>query len=247
MKPAFAEASARKLLLATTNPNKVREVRHALRAASDVAPHNRLRQGYGESAGNLAAEGVPYTLVTLADVAPVPDEPEEIGTTYWENARIKALAYAQATGLTTIAEDSGFEVDALGGEPGVQSARFLDPTTSYPDRFAEIYRRLAADKPSGLSSARFVTALAVARGDELLFETESAIEGTVAPEPRGQHGFGYDPIFYYPPFGGTVAQLSDDQKAAVSHRARAFRDLHGWLRTQISEAATNVIRRTTKP
>ncbi|MDO8677925.1 MAG: non-canonical purine NTP pyrophosphatase [Acidobacteriota bacterium] len=225
-----------KILFATTNPNKVREVRHALRAAP------------------------PYEIVTLADVAPVPDEPEEIGTTYWENARIKALAYAQATGLTTIAEDSGFEVDALGGEPGVQSARFLDPTTSYPDRFAEIYRRLAADKPKGLSpqqpsggdqplglssSARFVTALAVARGDELLFETESAIEGIVARAPAGQHGFGYDPIFYYPPFGGTVAQLSDDHKTAVSHRARAFRDLHRWLRTRRTEAATNVVRHST--
>ena len=222
-----------KLLLATTNPNKVREVRHALRAK---APHK----------GVPYEQGVPDEILTLADVAPVSDEPEETGTTYWQNARIKALAYAQATGLTTIAEDSGFEVDALGGEPGVQSARFLGATTSYPDRFAEIYRRLAADKPkglspqqlsggdkpSGLSSARFVTALAVARGDELLFETESAIEGRVATTPSGQHGFGYDPIFWYPPLNGTVAELTDDQKAAVSHRARAFRDLHRWLRTQ---------------
>ncbi len=197
-----------KLLFATTNPNKVREVRHALRAA---APHR----------------GVPYEIVTLADVGWVP-EPEETGATYWENARIKALAYAQATDLTTIAEDSGFEVDALGGEPGVQSARFLGAATSYPDRFAEIYRRLA----SGRSAARFVTALAVARGNELLFESQSTIEGSVAPEPRGQYGFGYDPIFLYPPLGATIAELSDDQKATVSHRARAFRDLHQWLKTQ---------------
>lgn len=197
-----------KLLFATTNPNKVREVRHALRAA---APHR----------------GVPYEIVTLADVGSVP-EPEETGATYWENARIKALAYAQATDLTTIAEDSGFEVDALGGEPGVQSARFLGAATSYPDRFAEIYRRLA----SGRSAARFVTALAVARGNELLFESQSTIEGSVAPEPRGQYGFGYDPIFLYPPLGATIAELSDDQKATVSHRARAFRDLHQWLKTQ---------------
>ncbi len=197
-----------KLLFATTNPNKVREVRHALRAA---APHR----------------GVPYEIVTLADVGWVP-EPEETGATYWENARSKALAYAQATDLTTIAEDSGFEVDALGGEPGVQSARFLGAATSYPDRFAEIYRRLA----SGRSAARFVTALAVARGNELLFESQSTIEGSVAPEPRGQYGFGYDPIFLYPPLGATIAELSDDQKATVSHRARAFRDLHQWLKTQ---------------
>ena len=197
-----------KLLFATTNPNKVREVRHALRAAAPP-------------------RGVPYEIVTLADVGSVP-EPEETGTSYWENARIKALAYAHATDLTTIAEDSGFEVDALGGEPGVQSARFLGAATSYPDRFAEIYRRLA----SGRSAARFVTALAVARGNELLFESQSTIEGSVAPEPRGQYGFGYDPIFLYPPLGATIAELSDDQKATVSHRARAFRDLHQWLKTR---------------
>jgi XTP/dITP diphosphohydrolase len=206
-----------KLLFATTNSNKVREVRHALRA---TAPH----------------KGGPYEILTLADIGGIP-EPDETGTTYWENARIKALAYAHATGLTTVAEDSGFEVGALDGIPGVQSARFLGATTPYPERFAEIYRRLG----SAPSPARFVTALAVARGNELLFETESVIEGTVSPEPRGQHGFGYDPIFYYPPFRGTVAQLSDDHKAAVSHRARAFRDLHRWLRTQIPRSATNVI------
>lgn len=207
MTPAFAEATAGRLLFATTNQSKLREVRHALRDR--------------------------YEFLTLADVGSV-SEPDETGATYWENARIKALAYAHATGLTTIAEDSGFEVDALGREPGVQSARFLGPTTSYPDRFAEIYRRLDMDKPLGLSySARFVTALAVARGDELLFETEAAIEGTVAPRPAGLNGFGYDPIFYYVPFDATTAQLTDEQKAAVSHRARAFRDLHCWLRVQL--------------
>lgn len=205
------------LLFATTNPNKAREVRHALRAA---APH----------------KGVPYEILTLGDVGSIP-EPDETGTTYWENARIKALAYAQATGLVTVAEDSGFEVDALGGVPGVQSARFLGATAAYPDRFAEIYRRLA----SGQSSARFVTALAVARGDALLFETESAIEGSVAPAPAGRNGFGYDPIFFYPPFRGTTAELTDDHKTAVSHRARAFRDLHTWLRTRKTDVATNVI------
>jgi XTP/dITP diphosphohydrolase len=200
-----------KLLFATTNPNKVREVRHALR---DAVPR----------------KGVPYEIVTLGDFGSIA-EPEETGTTFWENARIKALAYAQATGLTTVAEDSGFEVDALGGEPGVHSARFLGATTPYPDRFAEIYRRVAR-VPSPHSSARFVTALAVARGEELLFETVSTIEGTVAPEPRGQNGFGYDPIFFYAPLAATTAELSADQKAAVSHRARAFRDLHRWLKTQ---------------
>jgi XTP/dITP diphosphohydrolase len=192
-----------KILIATTNPNKLREIRPLLEA-----PH----------------EGGPYELVTLADVAAV-REPEETGATFWENARIKALAYAAATGLTTVAEDSGFEVDALDGEPGVHSARFLGASASYPERFAEIHRRLAGR----ISTARFVTALAVAHGPEILFETETGIDGTVADVPRGQHGFGYDPIFYYPPFQATTAELSDAQKTSVSHRGRAFRDLRRWL------------------
>ena len=195
-------SAAGRLLVATTNPNKLKEIRPLL-------------------------AGLAIELVTLADV-PVVAEPDETGATFWENARIKALAYAGATGLTTVAEDSGFEVDAIGGEPGVRSARFLSPSASYPERFAEIYRRLAGRA----SSARFVTALAVARGAEVLFETKTAIAGAVAEGPRGGNGFGYDPIFYYPPFAKTTAELTDAQKAIISHRARAFRDLRRWLESE---------------
>ena len=197
-----------KLLIATTNLNKLREIRPLL-----TAPHKGV--AYGVSA---------YELVTLADLDPVP-EPEETGATFWENARIKALAYAQASGLITVAEDSGFEVDALDGEPGVRSARFLGASASYEERFAEIYRRLNG-RPS---TARFVTALVVARGNELLFEAETAVEGMVADSARGRHGFGYDPIFLYLPAGTTTAEMPDDDKAAISHRGRAFRDLRRWL------------------
>jgi len=186
-----------KILVATTNQNKLREIRPLLAGME---------------------------LVTLADVAPVA-EPAETGATFWENARIKALAYAAASDLVTVAEDSGFAVDALDGEPGVQSARFLGPAATYDARFAEIFRRLAG-RPS---RARFVTALAVARGPEILFETETVIEGTVADGPRGEHGFGYDPVFWYPPLGRTTAEMTTSEKAAVSHRARAFRDLRRWL------------------
>ena len=188
------------LLFATTNPNKITEVRTAMPGVE---------------------------LLTLADVAPIP-EPEETGTTFWENARLKALAYAQATGRCVVAEDSGLEIDALGGEPGVHSARFLRPDATYPERFAAIYQRLNG----GSSAARFVTALAVAEGGEILFETETAIEGTIASSPAGANGFGYDPIFLYPPAARTTAQLADHEKAAVSHRARAFRDLQAWLNTR---------------
>lgn len=189
-----------RLLIATTNPNKLKEIRPLM-------------------------AGLSLELLTLGDFLPIA-EPEETGATFWENARIKALAYAAATGLTTVAEDSGFEVDVLGGEPGVRSARFLRPDATYPERFSEIYRRLAGQP----STARFVTALAVVRGREVLFETETSIEGEVAASPRGQHGFGYDPIFWYPPFGRTTAELTDHEKPFVSHRARAFRDLRRWLR-----------------
>lgn len=197
-----------KLLVATTNPNKLKEIRLLLEAPHKGGPYG------GDS----------WELVTLADLAPVA-EPEETGATFWQNARIKALAYAAATDLVTVAEDSGFAVDALAGEPGVQSARFLGSSATYDARFAEIFRRLDG-RPS---RARFVTALAVASGPEILFETETVIEGTVADAPRGEHGFGYDPIFWYPPLGRTTAEMTVDEKAAVSHRARAFRDLRRWL------------------
>jgi XTP/dITP diphosphohydrolase len=193
-----------KLLVATTNHNKVREIRPAL---SDA----------------------PIEIVTLSDLAPVP-EPAETAETYWENARQKALAYAQLTGLTAVAEDSGLEIADLGGAPGVTSARFLGDGVPYPTRFEEIYRRLAAVRHA-TRDARFVTALVVAQPDgTILFETEAAIEGEVADRPAGAHGFGYDPIFYYPPLQKTTAELTLDEKCAVSHRARAFRDLARHLR-----------------
>lgn len=196
---ATAGAAGKKLLIATTNPNKLREIRPVL-------------------------AGLPYELVSLADIAPIA-EPDESGGTFWENARIKALAYAQGSGLIAIAEDSGLEIDAMQGEPGVLSARFLGAGTPYPDRFKEIFRRLEGHD----RTARFVTALAVARGNTILFETETTVEGEVAREPAGAHGFGYDPIFWYPPFARTTAQLPDRDKAVVSHRARAFRDIRRFL------------------
>jgi len=188
-----------KLLIATTNPNKLREIRPLL-------------------------AGLPCDLITLADIDAVA-EPEESATTFWENARIKALAYARATGLIAVAEDSGLEIDALNGEPGVHSARFMGANTSYPDRFKEIFRRIDGQP----RSARFVTALTVALGNEILFETETSVEGEIAHAASGAHGFGYDPIFFYPPFNVTTAQLPDRDKAVISHRARAFRDLRRWL------------------
>ena len=199
------------LLVATTNTNKIREIRPVV-------------------------ADLPIELRTLADVGPLP-APEETGATYWENARVKAFAYAQATRLTVVAEDSGLEISGLDGQPGVHSARFLGTNIPYAERFAEIYRRLGS-LPRTARHARFVTALAVVAGRQVLFETESWMDGEISPAPAGEHGFGYDPIFFYAPLGKTTAEMSLADKSAVSHRARAFRDLSRWLRlgTELSHS-----------
>ena len=193
-----------RLLVATTNRDKLREIR-ALLAGSAVE------------------------LVSLADLPPVP-EPEETGTTFAENARLKALYYAAHSGLLTAAEDSGLAIDALQGEPGVYSARFLRPDATYLERFAEIYRRLAL-APGAPRSARFVCALAVADGERIVFETSGVVEGEIATAPSGTAGFGYDPIFHYPSFGATLAEVGQEQKLAIAHRGVAFRALAEWLKS----------------
>lgn len=189
------------LLVATTNPKKVAEIREIL-------------------------SGVSFELTTLSDY-PLIVAPEERGQTFEENARSKALFYAAATGTLTVAEDSGLEIDALGGAPGVHSARFGGSDVSYPAKFALIYEALrkrgAIDSP-----ARFVCALALARAGSLLFEARGAVVGRIAPDPKGQGGFGYDPIFFYPPLGCTLAEAGD-RKSGISHRGEAFRKLRGYL------------------
>lgn len=190
-----------RLLVATTNPNKVREIRQMLAGAS-------------------------ADIVTLAEW-PAVTAPEETGRTFEENARAKALYYAAATGELTVAEDSGLAIDALDGAPGVESARFGGADLSYPEKFALIDAALRA-KGDRESLARFVCALALVRGDRVLFEARGTVEGRISPEPKGQGGFGYDPIFFYPPYGQTLAEAGD-AKAAVSHRGEAFRALRIFL------------------
>jgi XTP/dITP diphosphohydrolase len=185
------------LLIATTNLGKVREIRELL--------------------ANL-----PIEILTLADLPPIV-APEETGRTFADNARLKALHYAAASKVPTVAEDSGLEVDALGGAPGVQSARFGGDDADYPHKFALLYAAGAAG-----STARFVCALALVRADKVLFEARGTVEGIIADRPSGSGGFGYDPIFYYPPFGSTLASAAD-RKSEVSHRAAAFRQLRTFL------------------
>ena len=190
------------MLIATTNAGKVREIVHIL-------------------------GGLPIALKTLADF-PDAAVAEETGPSFAENARQKALHYARATGLLTMAEDSGFEVDALNGEPGIYSARYLREDATYEERFADIYRRVR-DSAAHDRSARFVCALAVAHSGDVVFETAANVEGLLAEAPAGPNGFGYDPIFYYPSYGRTFGEVSDAEKIAVSHRGQAMRVVREFL------------------
>jgi XTP/dITP diphosphohydrolase len=193
-----------RLFIATTNAGKIREILAIL-------------------------SGLPVELRTLADW---PDlaAPEETGRTFAENARLKAEYYAAATGDLTVAEDSGLVIDALDGAPGVESARFGGIESTYPEKFALIYEGLR-QKGAVEPAARFVCALSAVKGKEILFETEGKIEGRIAMKPAGSGGFGYDPIFFYPPFGCTLAEAGD-RKSAVSHRGAAFRAFREYLQSR---------------
>ena len=181
-------------------------------------------------------------LITL-EAWPALEAPEETGATFEENALQKAKYYAAATGELTVAEDSGLEIDALDGAPGVDSARYGGADLPYPEKFSLIYEAIAqrrAEAPAHRSFSegeRFVCALALVKGDRVLFTARGTVEGTIAPEPRGAGGFGYDPIFYYPPYGCTLAEATQGQKSAVSHRGAAFRQLRAFLLRVSSEHA----------
>ena len=184
-----------KLLIATNNAGKAAELR-------------------------LLLAGCGWEIATPADAGIVLNVDED-GETYEENARKKALAGAEASGLVTLADDSGIEVAAMAGEPGLHSARFLGDDAKYSERFAEIDRRLA-DVPKEGRGCRFVCVIAVT--DPASGETKTAegeIRGLVADRPRGESGFGYDPIFWVPGHSATMAELPEHEKNIISHRARA--------------------------
>lgn len=197
-----ARKSAMTLVVGTTNPHKIKEI-----------------------IGLLLK--LPVNIKTLRDYPDV-KPPEEMGATFQENARQKALYYASKTGELTMAEDSGFEVDALDCAPGIHSARYLRPDATYPERFAAIYAELRKRRVT-TSAARFVCALALAQGNKITFETKGVVEGQLASKPAGAGGFGYDPIFCYPPYGKTFGEVSLREKAAVSHRGEAIRALRAHL------------------
>lgn len=146
---------------------------------------------------------------------------EENGSTYEENALIKARAVAACTGDIVMADDSGLEVDALGREPGVHSARYLGENTPYSIKNAEIIRRLEG-VPDSERSARFVCAIAAVLPDGRELTTRATIEGRIGYEEKGEHGFGYDPIFFVPEYNKTTAQLTEEEKNRISHRGKAL-------------------------
>jgi XTP/dITP diphosphohydrolase len=197
-----------KLVVATTNPGKVREIADILKGAVTHA---------GES----------IELISLRDL-PTIVEPEETGETFAENSRLKAVYYANATGLPCAADDSGLEIAALDNAPGIHSARWHG--TDYAVKFKKIYE-LLAERGTPRSAARFVCHVTLAEPQRILFETEGIVDGEIAPEPRGTNGFGYDPVFFYPPFGCTLAELDLERKATVSHRGRAFQALRHYLQS----------------
>ncbi len=180
-----------------------------------IATHNRgkLRE-YGELLGQL-----PFDLVTLDDVG-IREEVEESGETLEANARLKAETYARASGLVTLADDSGLFVDALGGEPGVHSKRYAGEGKTDAERNQFLLAKLQK-VPRGQRSARFRCVIAIAEPQGPTRLSEGECEGEIGFEPRGEHGFGYDPLFVLNDLGKRMAELSTEEKNRISHRARA--------------------------
>lgn len=184
----------RMLLLATTNQHKIDEYRAIF-------------------------SSMPFQLRSLRDFR-IESDVEETGSTFAENAELKALTYAKLSGQLSLADDSGLEIDALNGTPGIYSARFAGRDTSYEERFRLILAQLK-DVPVEQRTARFVCAITIAEPSGYYRTVEGVIEGTIANAPRGENGFGYDPIFFVPELGKTTAELPPEQKNRISHRGRA--------------------------
>lgn len=174
----------------------------------------------------LEPEG--YTLKSLSDFPDMP-EVEETGTTFHDNAIIKAQAVTDRYGITAISDDSGLEIDALDKKPGVMSARWLGHDTSYDVKNQKVLDLLKDKKDR---TCRYVCAIAITRVNEEPVVFEDTVECEVALEAKGSNGFGYDPIIYYAPSGKTMAEMSKEEKNSISHRGKAVRKLEAWLDAQ---------------
>lgn len=174
----------------------------------------------------LEPEG--YTVKSLSDFPDMP-EVEETGTTFHDNAIIKAQAVTDRYGITAISDDSGLEIDALDKKPGVMSGRWLGHDTSYDVKNQKVLD-LLKDKKN--RTCRYVCAIAITRVNEEPVVFEDTVECEVALEAKGSNGFGYDPIIYYAPSGKTMAEMSKEEKNSISHRGKAVRKLEAWLDAQ---------------
>lgn len=192
--PDRSDPAAGQVLIATNNKAKLREYRQIL-------------------------AGLPFALTSL-DEQGIDVEVPETGETFAENAVLKAEAYARLSGLPTLADDSGLEVDALGGEPGVRSARHAGEGASDRDRIDLLLSRLR-DVPWEKRTARFRCVIAIAMPEGQTRVVEGQVEGLIAFEPKGTGGFGYDPVFFLPDLGRSMAELAPEEKNRLSHRARA--------------------------
>ena len=185
-----------KLIFATGNENKMREIR-------------QIFGSFGYEILSMKEAGIKIDIV-------------EDGTSFQENALIKARAVHEASGALVLADDSGLEIDALGKEPGIYSARYMGEDTSYDIKNANLIERVK-DVPEDRRGARFICAVAAVLPDGRSLVQTGVMEGRVAYAPAGENGFGYDPIFFLPQYGKTSAEISPEQKNAISHRGQALR------------------------
>jgi len=196
------DESVNEIVLATRNPDKGREL------------------------GALLG-GLRIRIRTLADFPSAPEVVED-GTTCEANAIKKAREIAQATGVPAVADDTGLEVDALGGRPGVYAARYAGEHATYEDNWRKLLLELVG-VPGSKRTARFLTVAAIAFPSGDVHVTQGSLEGLIAEQPLGDRGFGYDPVFLVPEFNRTLAQLTAEEKNRMSHRARAFVQMRLWL------------------
>lgn len=196
-----------KLILATSNKDKAREIAEIL-------------------------DGTPFVVTTMKEEGFDPEIIED-GKTFEENALIKArTVHALAKGAYVMADDSGLCIDALDGAPGIYSARFCGENSTYPEKFAKIFEMLK-DVPEEKRTAKFVCSIAVVRPDGSEFTVRGEICGVLHEKPMGDGGFGYDPIFYVPEFGMTTAQMTKEQKNLISHRGKASRAMAEKLKAEL--------------
>ncbi len=203
-----SRSNRKKIVLATSNPGKLKEIRRYFK-------------------------GLPLEILTLRDIGGSGDI-EEKGTTFLENARQKSLAYSLLSEYATLAEDSGLEVDHLDGAPGVFSARYSDPEATDEKNIRKVLRQMKGVPWPG-RRARFVCQLVLSKGGRILKTCRGQVRGYIAPEKKGNLGFGYDPIFFYRPLGRTFGELRPEIKNAVSHRGRALKKMRIFLLHNVEE------------